>query len=576
MACHAAKGETASADRRDEKKPLMPESAAPLPYGECFEPALVLFGRNLSFYGRFLGGFFASLIFFAVCAPTGMSNAAVRLYKPYFTDVGQLNYANFLMQEKDYKTAAREYARVIEDFPESRFIAEAQFRMSEALYDAGLYRDAEDEFKLFLENFADSPFSSYAKARVEDLRTRKDMKKAKDVHAAALPDGRRIDGMKAAQVMFFAGRSYDDIGREMLRLKNEGIDTVIVRVFHNRGDRYYPVAAHGAPEGVYFRTGQSPVVDDILGRLTALAHRNGLRIFAWMTTRYADYGVEKDSDMACKGYDLSSRKIIPCKGLDLFNERAVRRLEAIYSDLADYDIDGILFQDDLFLRHNEGFGPHMEKLYARDHGVIDPESFYLRDGGAIHYTQAFWQWASWKNRRLLYVADRLRKAVKKKRPNARFAINLMYENLTNPACALAWLSQNLEVSFEAGFDYFSIMAYRRQMEEELGKKQADVRVLIDKMVRDAVRTVGDPHRVLIKLQAVDWKTGLPLSYGGVVSLGRHITTISDVSLAVVPYRADFPFAKLSGAGSDRRPGPAFNLFGDNSRPLAARLPYGGF
>jgi len=490
-----------------------------------------------------------SAFFFFICVFFCVNDSLAEAEKPFFTDVGQLNYAKFLVREKDYKAAAREYARLIEIFPESPLIPEAQFRMSESLYDAGLYSDAEEEFKLFLNNFKESRFAPEAKARLEDMEVSKRADR-EDLPVVTLREEPEIPGIKAVQVMFFEGVDYGGIDKEMRRLREAGIDTVIVRVFHNLGDRYHRVAAHRVRAGVYFRTTHAPVVDDILGRFISLAHGNGLKVFAWMTTRYADYGVENDTELACKGYDLASRKVFRCEGLDMFNERAVKRLEAIYSDLADYDIDGILFQDDLFLRHNEGFGAHMDEQYEKETGrSVDPESFYLRTADrSVHYTEAFWQWASWKNRRLLNVAGRLKAAVKKKRPNAKFAINLMYESVTSPAFALAWLSQSLEASLKAGFDYFSIMAYQRQMEEELRLAPSDVRILIGKMVKDAAKTVGDPHRVLIKLQTIDWKTGRPISNDEVVSLIRDIRTIKEVSLAVVPYRGDFPFLELSTKG----------------------------
>lgn len=490
-----------------------------------------------------------SVLLFVICILFYINDSAAEAEKPYFTDIGQLGYAKFLVQEKDYEAAAREFARLIEIFPESPLICEAQFRMSESLYEAGLYGDAEEEFKLFLNNFKESRFASEAKARLEDLGVRKQTGR-EDLPVVTLPEEPVTPGMKAVQVMFFEGMDYAGIDHEMRHLRAGGVDTVIVRVFHNMGDRYHRVAARRERAGVYFKTTHAPVVDDILGRLISLAHGNGLKVFAWMTTRYADYGVENDTEMACKGYDLSSRKVFRCEGLDMFNDRAVKRLEAIYSDLADYDIDGILFQDDLFLRHNEGFGAHMEEQYEKETGrTVDPESFYLRSTDrSVHYTEAFWRWASWKNRRLLNVASRLRATVRTKRPNARFAINLMYESVTSPAFALAWLSQSLDASLKAGFDYYSIMAYQRQMEEELGRAPSDVRTLIGKMVKDAAKTVGDPHRVLIKLQTIDWKTGQTISNDEVVSLIRDIRTIKDVSLAVVPYRSDFPFPELSTKG----------------------------
>lgn len=463
---------------------------------------------------------------------------------PYFTDVGQLNYAKFLLNEHNYALAAREFSRLIEKFPASPLKPEAQYRMAEAYLFAGQYRDAANEFKQFIRNFGDSPLARMAELKLSEAET----KLKESLVPAPPPPPRAVEptpGLRAVQVMFFEGRNHAEIDRELKGLKDAGVDTVIVRVFHNRGDRFYPFAAPRTTSGVYFRTSSAPMVDDILLRITEAAHKNGLKVFAWMTTRYADYGMEDSERTACLGYDINEKRYSRCKGLDLFNEDALKRLEAIYSDLADYEIDGILFQDDLVLRHNEGFGEPMAALFRKDTGLtLNPEGLYLRGEGAkVHYTQLFWEWASWKNKHLLGVAKRLRDVVKRKRPDVKFAINLMYESVTNPPYALAWLSQNLEEAVDSGFDYFSIMAYHRQMEEELNADSKSVREIISKMAREASLTVGEPQRVLMKIQTIDWRTGQALSDEEVVGLIRSIKG-SAVSLAVVPYRPGFPFGVL--------------------------------
>ncbi|MBI5493289.1 MAG: outer membrane protein assembly factor BamD [Deltaproteobacteria bacterium] len=485
------------------------------------------------------------LMVFALLSIRGRAEGSDR---PYYTDIGQFNYAKFLMREGDYKAASKEFARFIEGFPESPLMSEAQFGLSKAYFYAGLFREAEEELSLYLSNFGDSPDALEALALLGE--TEKKLKE-KSIPVITPRPGEPVRALRAVQVMLFEGKDYTGVEEELESLRNAGVDTVILRVFHNTGDRYYPFARPGDRRGVYFKTSNSPVVDDILAQVVPAAHRRGLKVFAWMTTRYADYGVEGDGALSCKGYDIARKTPAACKGLDLFNEDAVRRLEGIYSDLAEYDIDGVLFQDDLVLRHNEGFGPFMESEFRKDTGDnADPEGFYLRQGdGSVHYTQPFWKWASWKNRRLLKVAQRLRDAVRKKRPQAKFAINLMYESVTNPPYALAWLSQNLDEAVKAGFDYYSIMAYHRQMEEELNKTPEEVREMIARMAGDAVKAIGEPGRVLIKLQTIDWRTGNALQNSEVVSVIRQVKG-KDLSLALVPYRGDFPFHELGGTGAE--------------------------
>ena len=90
------------------------------------------------------------------------------------------------------------------------------------------------------------------------------------------------------------------------------------------------------------------------------------------------------------------------------------------------------------------------------------------------------------------------------------------------------------------------MAYHRQMGQELQKDGPAIKEMIAKMVEDASMAVGEPRRVLMKVQTIDWKTGQPLENGEVVDLIREIKGVRDVSLAVVPYRGGFPFGALSG------------------------------
>jgi biofilm PGA synthesis lipoprotein PgaB len=472
------------------------------------------------------------------------------------TDEKQFMYAEFLERMGDHATAGREYKRLLSDFPESPFAERASFKAGEALFIAGRYAEAEKAFARFTENHPASALGENAKLLLDASRELKGgaiVASQPDVHGAAHP-------LSAVQVMNFSGKSFAEIEAEFSNLSRAGIDTVIMRVFHNRGDNIYPVVkaerdridagglGRADEVGVYFSTTHSPVVEDILADVVKISHRHGIKLFAWMTTKYADYGVEESNDLACKGFDLRSRRVVRCKGLDLLNEKSIRRLEAIYSDLASYDIDGVLFQDDLVLRHNEGYGQHAERAFMSEMGrEMNPDLFYRTTPGAssVDYTARFWEWASWKNQKLLGVAERLMKTVRKKRPDAKFAINMMYEAVTNPGYGLAWLSQDLERAKRVGFDYYSIMSYHRQMGGELGKTQPEVARLIVALVKEAVRVIGDPHKVLIKLQTMDWDSRQRLPHSEILALARSVRSAEDVSLAVVPYHRDFPFNDLT-------------------------------
>jgi biofilm PGA synthesis lipoprotein PgaB len=340
------------------------------------------------------------------------------------------------------------------------------------------------------------------------------------------------------QVLLFSATDEQGLDREMKLIADAGANTVIVRVFHNRGDRFYRFAHPRADAGVYFRTARAPVVDDVLDLMIRSAKRNGLSVWAWMTTRYAAWGEHADGLYA---YDFRTKTILPVFGRDLFDDAEVEDLVGLYRDLAAYDIDGILLQDDLVLRHNEGMGRTAERLYG---GPIKPDSFYVDphpapDGTKYYaraYTEEFWRWSRFKAGRLASVAGMIAEGVREVRPNVKCAVNLSYEAAYRPEDALAWLSEDIAEFKRASIDYFFIMAYHRQMMSEKGLPAIDAAVgLLGEISSRAVLLVGRPERVGIKLQIVDWDTGAPIGSGELGRAASGLFGIDKISLVFVPF-----------------------------------------
>jgi len=369
-----------------------------------------------------------------------------------------------------------------------------------------------------------------------------------------LPPSRPQDSrtIVATQVSLFYCENLKDVEERIGQLAQAGVNTLILRVFHNEGDRYYSFANPKCPSGVYFQTRYAPVVDDILGPVAGLAHRHGLKVFAWMTTRHANYGFEEKEGLRTFLYDFERNTTVPARGFNLFREEVVTRLEGLYSDLARYPIDGILFQDDLILRRNEGFSPEARQLFAQDHGYLpDPSLFYSGvsrdDHGRIvvsYYTNRFWTWARWKNGKLLHLAGRLMNAARNVRPNLQFALNVYYESVLDPEKGMAWYSQSLQGARELPFDYFSIMAYHRQMQDELGLTMEETLSLVPRLVEDATEMAGDPLRILMKVQVVDLKDSRVLPQEETEKVLQAVAERPGIHVALVPYQPDSPISTL--------------------------------
>jgi biofilm PGA synthesis lipoprotein PgaB len=346
----------------------------------------------------------------------------------------------------------------------------------------------------------------------------------------------------AAQVFYSPAESLSQLSQEIAEMKSRGINTIIFRVFGNKGDRIYPFARPNGTEGVYFRTSNAPVIDDILGEVVKISHLHGLKIFAWMTTRYATYGTS--SSMFDREFDLASERERTIPKLDLFNPESIKHLEALFRDLAAYPIDGVLFQDDLLIKHMEGISPYAKAVYLRAFNrLLNPTAMYtelfLKEDGRVarvSYTEEFWRWAQLKNRRLIEASRGLIGTLKAENPGIKTCFNSTYELYRNPRNALAWQSHTIELAKE--FDLVAIMAYHRQMASELGVDGKQVKEIIKKVTENAIKLHG-AERVILKTQTIDWKSRTPIPDDEVMESYRAIESVSgNVGVAFAPWEGD--------------------------------------
>jgi biofilm PGA synthesis lipoprotein PgaB len=356
----------------------------------------------------------------------------------------------------------------------------------------------------------------------------------------AAGEAQAVESLQVAQVSYLPARSYEEAGQEFRRMRAAGYDTVILRVFQNPGDRFYPFATPREAAGVYFVTGEAKVVDDILPELIPRARAAGLRVFAWMST--LSLPLDTPWDLRGRRYDLLRGEVVAGERLDPFHPEVRRRLLTLFRDLGRYDLDGILVQDDLVLRHTEGFSAAAMGAYYLSSGRFpDPLDFYAdRHPGSPQvrsYSPAFWDWARWRNRTLLQLAADLRTAARRENPRLLVAVNLMYEALSNPQGALAWLAQDFEATREAGFDYIAIMAYQRQMAKELKVAPETAIDLIRQMVRDGLARMIDPAALLVKVQATDFDSRQPIAAAEWQAVTAAAREAGATSVAVFPYHA---------------------------------------
>lgn len=448
--------------------------------------------------------------------------------------------------------ALKGFSEIIQHSSTSKLVSYSQYMIGLCYIKMGRYEEAIEQLALYLKNF---PSGDRVKEAELGIQLSKEKLKEKEILSAqkSVLVRERVKRRICAQISYLDSRNLLEVEKKMKTLKEAGVNTLILRVFQNKGDRVYRFVKSHAEEGVYFQTQYAPVVEDILGKLVEMAHRHGLDLFAWMTTRYADYGLSGHPEYRCKSYNFETKSMEIARGYNLFHPDVLERLEGLFRDLGRYPIDGILFQDDLILRHNEDFSPEANKAFQKEFGFLPhPERFYVdpypSDSGKYYvksYTERFWTWANWKNQWLMKVAKRLMNAARESNPNLQFAMNIYFETILNASNAVAWFSQTLTGALENQFDYYAIMAYHRQA---MKSRRMEVREAIDLMAevaKKAIESVGDPSKVIMKVWVLNWKSNEAISFelAPLKEIDEILSKILDhgkVSLAFVPYLELFP------------------------------------
>lgn len=360
-----------------------------------------------------------------------------------------------------------------------------------------------------------------------------------------LPSTRRILG---AQVLVFESRDFQETEKNFVNLKKAGVNTVIVRAFQNHGDRAHYFARPRKNAGVYFETSHAPVVDPVLTKIVSIGHHHGIKVFAWMETRKMPLYLPDPEASRALAYCFETQTLEPIAMWSIFDESVEKKLIGIYKDVVSSGVDGILIQDDLIMYQYEDFSSKAVSLFERQTGkALNPRTLYgnvFMDAEGrwcvSRYSDTFWVWACWKNQKLLDLARKLIQSAKAVNPEIEVAMNFMYESVTDPKNALAWLSQSLAEATKLPIDYYAIMAYHRQMKKELHLSEEGAYDKISNMTATLLGLVDDPYKIMMKVQLTDWETRKQIPPYEANQVFKRINSQGKVSLAFIPYSPPIP------------------------------------
>lgn len=278
-------------------------------------------------------------------------------------------------------------------------------------------------------------------------------------------------------------------------LKREGIDKVIIRSFKNN----HPQG------GLYFRNSIFKVIYPYLDELAVQLADNGstVDLWAWMISRRFDWTHENrffdyQYTEGKNGSDDAKRELV--KKFDLFNPDAIKKIISVYKELAQKKIQGILIQDDLFIRQNEGFSNWGKAYFATITDLPFRENLVLSKD--TPYSQ---NWNRLKINQINKVLRQIIAASKEVNPDIKVGMNIYYETPFFIDRSEKWYSHNLREILLTGIDYIYLMSYHRQIKKEMKQSDSQNKMLFKQIVASAFAVCQE--KLVVKLQLKDWDTG---------------------------------------------------------------------
>ncbi len=320
-----------------------------------------------------------------------------------------------LFNFRDFKSARREFYKIIEDYPGDSLLHETQWMIARSYYEEGGVKDALREYRLFLKNYPESIHFQEAGSVIDSIE-RKIAKKGEG----------KIVGMKLA-----ASQEKEAMAKEIMALYLSDVNTLVVK----------------------FRARDRMSVDD-LDPLTDISRRYGLQLFIEIDIR--DPGWIDDAEAVELAYDPASKRTIRSMRLDLFNKEAQESILKACRSIAVQHTDGIILKGYGYGKY-EGVGKYIREEFYKDFSIQpDPESLFIVP--SVSSGADFWKWSGWKARKIHKFLGALMKGCREIDKSIKFAVEFHPMSIYDPANALALYSEDILEANKYRPDYFLIIA----------------------------------------------------------------------------------------------------------------------
>ena len=247
---------------------------------------------------------------------------------------------------------------------------------------------------------------------------------------------------------------------------------------------------NGVVDATYFYTNQMPVKANIFSHIVSRLRAGALEVYVWAPTLSMSDLAASDPNRLVQ--EMPNSDLVTSKRLSPFSLENRRKLVDIYRDLATYSpIDGVYFEDDLYLSEHEDFSPAAQAAYRERFGR-ELVSDVLTDPVLAQ------EWQEWKSQTLEDLTGEIMSAVKPHQAYARSARVINSRVIMDPL-AERFYAQNYE-GFLSKYDYTIVKA-----EHYARTSSPDMQSWLSELGQKAVQPEGAKDKLIFEILTYDEK-----------------------------------------------------------------------
>lgn len=308
-------------------------------------------------------------------------------------------------------------------------------------------------------------------------------------------------------------RNIDDV---INKLHDMNANTVFVQAFADE-DR------DGNVDEVYFHTDNLKVKADVFNHVVNRLKDAGFKVYAWIPIlTYSQMTQNPDNLMVASEPD----KIGWYKRATPFSPEVRAMAKDIVKDLTMYSsIDGILFQDDLYMNDFEDFSVYAKEAFRNKFNKELTMENLNNDADLRN------KWTKLKTKTLNDFTLKLINVAKEYKGEIKTARNIYPTLITEPESE-EWFAQNYN-DFLSIYDYVVIMAYP-EMENAENEEQVEPKEWLEHLVTMALENPQAKTKAIFKLQGYDWDKNIWIKDTEQISRQKLIHSKGGLNLAQYP------------------------------------------